>query len=74
MYVTTEERHGISMGNLATATTILIYYAFKGCIWCNNYRRLQEDEPIEIFPKWLCDCEICQSNSLYWKNQLERTI
>ena len=56
------EKHGIKLGSLATVTATLKEFTFKGCIWCGNYRKIFSHES-EIFPKWLCSCEICDTDN-----------
>ncbi len=55
------EKHGIKGWSFATATRTLTTYIVRGCKWCRNYRTIFGDVD-EIWPKWLCDCEICEKS------------
>ena len=63
-YHDTGVKHGAkerAYGSTACATyTICVY---KGCSWCSNYKE-ERGEEIESWPKWFCDCEICE-NTIY---------
>ena len=53
------EKHGIKGFSFATATKAISSYVFTGCHWCSNYDKTF-GETDEIWPKWLCDCDICK--------------
>jgi len=53
------ERHGIKGWGRYTATETLKWYSVKGCRWCNNWRKIFEEEE-DTFAKWECSCEVCE--------------
>jgi hypothetical protein len=66
VYYDSGERHGIkgkdrAKGATASKTTTAI--VFSGCIWCLNYKKILGEEEL-IWPKWYCDCEICENSKL----------
>lgn len=63
------ERHGIKGFSFATATATIIKYTFHGCSWCKNYSKSPVEEN-EIWPKWLCDCAVCNASIAQKKSGL----
>lgn len=53
------EKHGIKGFKSLTATTTSVVIVFTGCSWCKNYTKSFSEE-IEVWPKWLCCCDVCQ--------------
>lgn len=53
------EKHGIKEQQF-TAMTTSIEYEFRGCYWCNNFRKIFIKETL-TFPVWGCYCDICDA-------------
>ncbi len=67
-YMDKGERHGLELGQ-ATATATFTNVKFSGCDWCGNYKAIRNKET-DCYPKWFCDCELCQKTKTYRKNEL----
>jgi len=65
----TGERHGITGGlGRATASKTSISIGYKGCYWCNNYKKIVDEPILNINAgMWLCDCDICVSANQHRK-------